>query len=900
MAAKRRAKNARPRRVAAGSPLPRRMPEAQTRREKKAASVKSAPKPDGQIVAEQKTSFPIVAVGGSAGGFEAVMDLLQSLPQGNNNMALVIVQHLDPHHASGLPRLLARATQMPVIEVGKRVEPRPNSVYVLPANKCLIYKNGKLRLTPMRPARPTLAIDHFFESLAAEAGARAIGVLLSGSGSDGTAGLRAIKAAGGITFAQDEQSAKFPSMPRNAIQAGFVDAVLSPKEIANELDRIAGHPYVRKGDDGAEQHYPAETDLDDLSRIFIALKKHTGVDFSAYKQSTLQRRIQRRMALHRFERMRQYANLLRNSPREIQDLFNDLLINVTRFFRDERAFHVLKRKFIPAVLKSKGRNGEFRAWVPGCATGEEVYSLAITILEALGSAVASMRIQIFGTDLSESAIERARLGIYSAAIEKDVSSQRLQRYFKKLDSTYQINRSVRDLCTFARQNITADPPFSRLDLISCRNVLIYLGPQLQKRAFPVFHYALNAHGYLMLGPSESVGIFSDLFELVDRRNKIYAKKVVRGRPELEAHLPHGSFGQIKTLEPPRMAPIVEGRDFNSQVQQVADRIMLGTYAPAGVIIDDNMIVRQFRGKTAPYLEHVAGPATLNLLHMAKPSLVPDLRATIHRAMRTGQPARKERALVKRDSQVIQLNIEVVPFKVPNSDINWALVVFSEAGEPEKKAMSTAKKKRGKTRGAESEVTALREELNSTKESLQAIIEEQEATNEELKSANEEIESSNEELQSTNEELETAKEELQSTNEELTTLNEELSNRNLEIMQINSDLNNVLSSIHLPIVMVDNNLTVRRATPTARDAFNIADTDVGRSITELRPNINIPNMERLIHDVIETLNVREFEARDKAGRLYSLRIRPYRTSDNKIDGAVLTLVDIDGAKRDETE
>jgi two-component system CheB/CheR fusion protein len=545
------------------------------------------------------------------------------------------------------------------------------------------------------------------------------------------------------------------------------------------------------------------------------------------------------------------------------------------------------------LLRAKGRRGDLRAWVPGCATGEEVYSLAICILETLGAASSNMRIQIFGTDLSETAIDRARLGIYSSAIEKDVSPERLRRFFKKLDSTYQINRAVRELCTFARQNITADPPFSRVDLISCRNVLIYLGPQLQKRAFPIFHYALNPQGYLMLGPSETVGVFSDLFELVDRRNKIYAKKVLPGRPELDMHTPPGTFGQIKTLEKPRMAPVVQGRDFNALVQQTADRILLGSYAPAGVVIDENMIVRQFRGKTAKYLEHISGPATLNLLHMAKPSLVPDLRATIHRALRTGQPARKEHALMKRGADVASVNIEVVPFKVPHSDITWSLVVFGERTEPEKKSANSVKKKKGKTSAAEAEVESLRAELNATKESLQAIIEEQEATNEELKSANEEIESSNEELQSTNEELETAKEELQSTNEELTTLNEELSNRNLEITQVNSDLSNLLSSTHLPIVMVDNNLTVRRATPAARDTFNITDTGIGRRITELKPNIDIPDLEKLIHDVIETLNVRESEVRDKSGRLYSLRMRPYRSADNKIDGAVLTLVDIDG-------
>src|SRR5262245_33884798 len=840
-----------------------------------------------QVDEKTDSSFPIVGIGGSAGGFEAAMELLKELAP-KSGMAFVIVQHLDPSHASRLPGLLSKATQMPVTEIGRRVRPKPNTVYVLPANKGLIYKQGALNLVRLG-VRLTLAIDHFFESLAEEQGSRAIGVLLSGSGSDGTAGLRAIEAAGGITFAQDEESAKFPAMPRNAILSGFVDAALSPKEIAAELQRIAGHPYIQKLPPAAEEPQADHADLDDLSRIFLALKKHTGVDFTAYKQSTLQRRIERRMALHRIERLNRYANFLRGNGKEVQELFNDLLINVTHFFRDERVFKALTKKFIPQLIKHKARKGELRVWVPGCATGEEVYSLAICILEVLGNAASTMRIQIFGTDLSESAIERARLGIYSGAIEKDVSPERLQRFFKKLDGTYQINRLVRDVCTFARQNITADPPFSRLDLISCRNVLIYLGPQLQRRAMPIFHYALNSSGYLLLGSSETVGIFNDLFELVDKGAKIYAKKLVPGRAEIELR-PYTGFAEIKTLEPVNLAPPSQGRDFNAQIQQIADRIMLGTYAPSAVVVDENMMVRHFRGKTAPYLEHTAGPATLNLLHMARPSLVPDIRGTVHRAVRTGQPARKERAFAKRDSHVAEVNIEAVPFKVPNADGNWLLVVFSEAGSLEFKGGTKSKKKRKKS-AHEDEIEQLRDEVSATKESLQAIIEEQEATNEELKSANEEIESSNEELQSTNEELETAKEELKSTNEELTTLNEELSNRNLEIMQINSDLNNLLSSIHLPIVMVDNNLTIRRATPTARDAFNITDADVGRRITELKPNIDIPDVEQLLHEVIDTLNVREQRVGDKRGRLYSLRVRPYRTADNKIDGAVLTLVDI---------
>jgi two-component system, chemotaxis family, CheB/CheR fusion protein len=850
-------------------------------------------KPEGS--AKRGNGFPIVGIGGSAGGFEATMELLSNLPP-DTGMAFVIVQHLDPSHASRLPHLLNRATRMPVIELKKRTTPEPNTVYVQPANKCVFYKSGALTLV-RRTERFSLAIDHFFESLAEGQGPRTIAVLLSGSGSDGTVGMRAVKAAGGIAFAQDEESAKYPAMPRNAIQSGFVDAALSPKEIARELQRISGHPYIRKDhDEGDGAEPPQDRHLDDLSRIFLTLRKHTGVDFSAYKQSTLVRRIERRMALHRIEQMRRYAKFLNENPKEVSELFNDLLINVTRFFRDAKAFQALRKKFIPALVRQKKGKGDLRVWVPGCATGEEVYSLAICILETLGRNAPAMRVQIFGTDLSENAIDRARVGVYSSAIEKDVSPQRLQRFFKKLDSTYQINRSVRDLCTFARQNITADPPFSRLDLISCRNVLIYLGPQLQKRALPVFHYALNPGGYLMLAPSETIGMFGDLFELVDRRAKIYAKKIVAGRPETEIRPAYTGISDIKTLEPVRLTPATgDGRDFNSQVSHVADRIMLGTYAPAAVVIDQNMLVRQFRGQTSPFLEHAPGPATLGLLNMARPSLVPDLRATIHRAWKTNQPARKERAFLKIDGQVVDINLEVVPFKVPNADTVWALIIFSKAATTPVRGQ----KKKGKGKAARGGpgnqmLEQLREELNATKESLQAIIEEQEATNEELKSANEEIESSNEELQSTNEELETAKEELQSTNEELTTLNEELSNRNLEITQINSDLGNLLSSIHLPIVMVDNDLTIRRATPTARETFNITDKDIGRRMTELQPNIDIPDLEKLFREVIDTLVMRERDVHDKSGRAYSLRIRPYRTADNKIDGAVLTLVDLDGA------
>src|SRR5437868_7453984 len=477
--------------------------------------------------AKDNSAFPIVGVGGSAGGFEAAMEFLRQLPS-KTGMAFVIVQHLDPHHASRLSSLLGKVTAMPVSEVTGTTTPRPNTVYVQPPNKCVIAKNGALTLV-RREERLNVAIDHFFESLAEECGSRAVGIVRSGTGSDGTAGLRAIKAAGGLTFAQSEESSKFDAMPRSAIRAGFVDLVLSPSEIARELERVAAHPYIRRPSSDPEAiEKAAYQAADDLGRIFLSLKKQMGVDFSAYKESTLIRRIQRRMALHRIEKIGQYARFLRENKKEIEALFDDLLINVTRFFRDQALFRALKKRFLQTLLKNKKkeRQRELRAWVPGCATGEEVYSLAICILEVLGNELSKIRVQIFGTDLSESVIEHARAGIYPGAIEKDVPRARLNRFFVKRDGTYQIHRSVRDICTFARQNITADPPFSRLDMISCRNVLIYLSPELHKRCIPQFHYALNPDGYLILGPAESVGLYEELFELVDKKNKIYARKKV--------------------------------------------------------------------------------------------------------------------------------------------------------------------------------------------------------------------------------------------------------------------------------------------------------------------------------------------------------------------------------------
>ena len=803
------------------------------------------------------------------------MELLRHLPA-KSGMAFVIVQHLEPHHGSQLSKLLGRTTAMSVIELAKTARPRPNSVYVQPPNKCVILKGGALKLIG-RTEKLNLAIDHFFESLAEERGSRAIGVILSGTGTDGTAGLRAIKAAGGLTFAQSEESAKFDAMPRSAIRAGFVDVVLPPRGIAQEIRRIADHSYIRQpmtDGESAEAEKRVYPEVDDLGRIFFSLKKQMGVDFSSYKQTTLSRRIQRRMALHRMEKLSEYAEFLRDNKKEIEALFDDLLINVTHFFRDERMFRALKKRFLPALLKNKfkNRHPQLRVWVPGCATGEEVYSLAICILEALGRRAGQMNIQIFGTDLSESTIEHARAGIYSGAIEKDVSPARMKRFFKKRDGTYQINRKVRDLCTFARQNITADPPFSRLDLISCRNVLIYLSARLHKRCIPQFHYALNPGGYLILGPAESVGLYDKLFQSLDSKNKIYAKRNV---PTPRQIVDFTSYRGFEFLGAEAGSASSDRTNFTTELLQIADRIILSAYAPAAIVIDHNMHVEQFRGQTDDYFEHTPDLGTRNFLQLVRPSMVADLRSTIDRAIKSDKPARKERALVNFDGKTREVNIEVVPFKMAASDKSYLLVIFDETtkGTRPGRVLQAL----GQT-ATQRDMTSMRRELSATQ------------------SAGQEMLSRNEELQLINEELETAKEELQSTNEELTTLNDELSNRNLEMMQLTGDLDNLLTSVQFPIVMVDGTLTVRRATPAARNAFNILPTDIGRRITELRPNIDIPDLENILREVIETLNMVQRKVKDLEGHEYSLRVRPYRTSDNRIDGAVITLVDIDGSKQ----
>jgi two-component system, chemotaxis family, CheB/CheR fusion protein len=844
-----------------------------------------------------KTAPTVVGIGASAGGLESVSTLLTELPP-DTGMSLVIVQHLDARQVSHLPTLLGRVTAMPVVEIFNGVPLQPNHVYVLPPGYDVLVEHGSLALR-QREQRGGLGgqINAFFSSLARHSTASAVGVILSGTGTDGTRGLQAIKDNGGVTFAETSGSARFSGMPQSAVAAGAADFVLTPAGIARKLARLARHPKFEKAAAEIVERETPKPALP-LERIFAILRDGKRINFSDYKHTTIQRRIARRMALRRVKTLGHYADLLEHDAKEVDDLFRDLLINVTGFFRDRPVFQALTKHVLPRLIAEKRKTGELRVWIPGCATGEEAYSIGICLHEVLGRMRAKMSAQIFGTDLSDAAINTARAGVFSAHAVREVPAAKLRRYFVRKNGGWQISRVIRDLCTFARQNLCEDPPFSRLDLISCRNVLIYLSPALQRRCIPLFYYALNPRGFLALGNSETIGGFANLFELVDKRNKIYRKKSMAPPDDapLETLPRPGKPVSLPPAPPPLPAKSPAAPPLPAaapDVQAAADQLLLTHFAPCGVVVDSQLQVWHFRGHTAPFLEHAPGVASLNVLKMVRRELAADLSAAIHQALKTGNGVRKEGMLLAEPRGRSDVQLEVIPFKVGRSPEQWLLIIF----EMRAPAMPATLRGRARRSHAESsyarEVARLRAELASTKDSLQAIIEEQEAANEEIKSANEEIESSNEELQSTNEELETAKEELQSTNEELTTVNDELNNRNQEISRINNDLNNLLSSIHIAVVMVDNALIIRRITPLAGKLLNIIPGDIGRKLSDINPNLEIPELPNMIRSVLDQLTPVERNVRDREGKSYSLRVRPYRTRDNVIDGVVIALVDLNG-------
>lgn len=842
-------------------------------------------------------SFPIVGVGASAGGLEAFTQMLGALPL-DTGMAFVLVQHLAPTHASLLSEILGRATAMPVTEVHDEPRVEPNRIYVIPPDRNMIISQGVLQLFPRKEARGQhRPIDLFFRSLAEDQKERAIGVVLSGTATDGTLGLAEIKAEGGITFAQDD-TAQQSSMPRSAVASGCVDFVLAPDEIAREIARIARHPQVALA---APPRRKAPAGEPGPGSILETLRRVTGADFTQYKASSLNRRINRRMVLHRMESLQDYARFLQETPGEVEALFQDILINVTRFFRDPESFQALKTTILPKLFEDRSRDEPLRVWVVGCSTGEEAYSLAITLAEFAEARGSRLPIQVFATDLNGAGIEKARAGVYPKSIEHDVSPERLRRFFAEVDGSYRITKSIRDMCVFARHNVLTDPPFSQMDLISCRNLLIYLDPVLQQKVVPLLHYALKPAGFLLLGSSETIGAYRDLFEAADAQHKCYAKKASSRRVAFGqaagSYQRRGGPGHVPA--PPQVA--------GADVEKEADRILLTRYVPPGVLVSTELEILQFHGDTGPYLAPAPGRASLKLLKMARKGLAVAIRAAVNKAKKGNAPVREEGLRIESDGGTREVNVEVVPVGGSSAGAGGFLVLFEEPASPPPAALPTGKRGGGRApkpgakasrqdKAEEEENARLAQELIATREYLQSVIEQQEAVNEELQSANEEAQSANEELQSINEELETSKEEIQSTNEELATVNDELQNRNAELSLLNNDLFNILSSVEMAIVILGPNLQVRRFTPMAEKLFSLIPSDIGRPIGDIKLRLSVPDLEPLLKEVIETASPREIEVQDRQGLWYSLRIRPYKTLENGIDGAVIVLVDVDELRR----
>jgi len=821
--------------------------------------------------------FPVVGVGASAGGLEAFTQLFRHLPP-DPGMAFVLIQHLAPAHESMLTELLSKTTAMPVKEVKDGMNVEPNNVYVIPPDSEMVIFHGVLHLTPREKARGQyMPVDSFLRSLSQDRRNNAIAVIMSGSGSDGSMGIRAVKGEGGIVFAQDETS-KYDGMPKSAIATDCVDFVLPPDKIAAELLRIRRHPYLAAVRSGETAQIMPEQE-NDLNKIFIMLRLAKGVDFTSYKRSTIMRRINRRLLLQKIDGIDKYAAFLRKNPSEMETLYQDVLINVTSFFREPDAFEALKRSVFPRIVNKATGDAPVRIWVPACSTGEEAYSIAMTLAEYMDENKISRPVQLFATDIDDMAVEKARRGIYSENIVKDVSPERLKRFFEKNGAGYVINKSVREMCIFAKQNIVKDPPFSKIDLVSCRNVLIYFGSELQKKAIRILFYALNPLGFLMIGPSETVGEFAVFFSVVDRKNTIYEKKADAPRQYSEA--PPAGYDKAKADR--RGTEAQPGAVFN--IQREADNIVIAKYSPAGFVVDDAMKVLQFRGDTGRYLMPAPGRASLDLLKMVSEELATELRTLLHQANKENIPLKKKRVGVERGKRTMYINIDVVPFEAPASGERYFLVLFEEIG-------NFPRPQSGPSTGNE---VRLKQELAAAKAHLSSVTEEYEAANEELRALNEELQSGNEELQSINEEMETAKEELQSTNEELTTVNDELQSRNEETAQLNNDLFNVLRGVEIPIIILGNKLQVRRFNEAAARLLNLIPSDVGRPLSDIRTNINITDLEQMVRDVVNTLAVKEREVRDMEGRWYSLAMRPYKTADNRIDGVLMTLNDINNIK-----
>lgn len=848
---------------------------------KKTADQASAEAED--TVSKSGAAFPVVGIGASAGGLEALERFLAHVPA-DSGIAYVVIQHLDPTHVGMMPELLQRATSMPVQQAKNRMRVKPDHIYVIPPNRDMSILHGVLYLfEPRAPRGQRLPIDFFFKSLAEDLRQRAVAVVLSGMGSDGTAGLRSIKENAGIAAAQEPESAAFSAMPQSAIDSGLVDVIglaeQLPARIINSLrygtqpepDDEFGDSQLRSG----------------LDKVLILMRMHNGQDFSLYKKSTLYRRIERRMGVYQIERIADYVRFLQENPQELDLLFKEFLIGVTSFFRDPKAWDSLRDLALPALLDRSRGSRALRAWVPGCSTGQEAYSLAICFREAIAQLKPAGRfsLQIFATDLDADAIARARQGHYPATIAAEVSVERLARFFVAEEDGYQVGKEIREMVVFAPQNVIQDPPFTKLNLLVCRNVQIYFGPDLQKKLLPLFHYSLAPGGVLFLGTAETLGEATELFSPLDARARIFWRNDVPSQtPDLDfpIHRPTPTAAGVQDPSPPQP----------KSLQSLADQLLVHQFAPAAVLVNDRGDIVYINGRTGRFLEPAAGKANWNIHAMARPGLRDDLGSALYQVSHTrGRVERSDLVLVD-DGVTRRVAIAVQMIEEPEPLRGMILIAFSEPpGPPEP---GRAKKT------TNSQQQDLERAIAQAHLDYRNLRDEMQGSQEALRSTNEELQSTNEELQSTNEELATSKEEMQSLNEELQTVNIELQSKLDDLSRVSSDMENLLNSTQIATIFLDRELRIRRFTPFAAKIIKLIATDCGRPLSDLVSDLDYPSLEGDAIQVLRTLVFSEKEARTHDGRWFSVRIMPYRTMDNVIDGVVITLTDISVAKRLEAQ
>ena len=843
---------------------------------------------DSAATPPEQLRFPIVGIGASAGGLEALELFLSHVPA-DSGLAFVVIQHLDPTHKAMLTELLQRATRMKTFQAKDRMQVKPNCVYVIPPNKDMSILHGALHLfEPTTPRGLRLPIDYFFRSLAEDLHERSIGVILSGMGSDGTLGLKAIREKAGITLVQEPSSAKFDSMPHSAIAAGLGDLVAPAQELPAKIIEYLRHarslllaePSLEKKDQSA------------LEKAIILLRTKTGQDFSLYKKNTIRRRIERRMAIHQLGKISDYVRYLQLNPQEVELLFKELLIGVTNFFRDADAWERLRSEVIPALLE-KRQGGILRAWSVGCSSGEEAYSLAIVCSEAINAVKpkADFKIQIFATDLDQDAIDSARRGWYPANIAADVSAERLQQFFVQEKTGYRIGKRIREMVTFATQNIIMDPPFTKLDILICRNLLIYLMPELQKKLLPIFHYSLKPGGILFLGNAEAISAGADLFTPICSKFRLFQWR--------EAILPTTSVIFPASFAPARADGAKESANVKNPVnlQTLADELLLQQVAPPTVMVNDQGDILYISGRTGKYLEPAAGKANWNIFVMARQGINFDLGTAFHKVLRQKEPITLRGLKVNTDSGHQTLDVTLKVIQEPEPLRGKVLIVFYDVADPQPQAPSG---RIGGSAAAKARIKKLELESQKTHEELLTTREEMQSSQEELKSTNEELQSANEELQSTNEELTTSKEEMQSLNEELQTVNAEQQAKMDDLTRAEDDLRNLLNSTEIITVFLDNKLHVRRFTEGAQKIFKLIPVDVGRPLSDIKSDLLYAEMSKDIEAVLRTLVFSEKEITTEDGRWFSVRIMPYRTTDDVIGGVVITFANITAAKTLEDE